>query len=87
MAPWIEPRAVVEGHDADALGQSRLKFPDLVLDALGDFQRVLAVPHHDNRADRFGAVFLQHAAAELAAAADAAELRDADRRAVRRVRS
>ena len=30
-----QPRAVVEGDDADACGQARLKFLDLVFDALG----------------------------------------------------
>ena len=63
-------------------GQARLKFLDLVLDALGDLQRVLAVPHHHDGADRLAAVLFQHAAAELAAAADRAELRHADGRAL-----
>ena len=67
--PVDQPRAVVERHDPHALGQARLQLVDLLLDPLGDLQRVLAVPHHHHAADRLVAVLFQHAAAELRAEA------------------
>ena len=70
-----QPRAVVERHDAHAVGQARLQLVDLLLDPPGDVERVLAVAHHHHAADRFVAVFLQHAAAELRAEADGGQIR------------
>ncbi len=83
--PFDQPRAVVEGHDAHALGQPGLKLHDLLLDPLGDGQRVLAVAHHHHRADGFVAVLFQHAAAELAAPADRGQIRHVDGRAASRI--
>ena len=62
-----EAGAVVGGDDVDARGQAGLQFLDLLFDAVGDGQWVLAVAHHHRAADGLVAVFLEDAAAELRA--------------------
>ena len=80
-----QPRAVVEWHDSHAFGQAGLQLDDLLFDPLGHVERVFAVAHHDHAADRFVAVFFEHAAAELRAEADGREIADGDRRACGRI--
>ena len=65
------------------VGQARLQFLDLLLDSLGDGQRVLAVPHQHDAADDFVAVLLVDAAAELRAQLHDGDGLDVDRRAAR----
>src|SRR5262249_36011737 len=51
--------------DAHAFGEARLQFPDLLLDPLGDGERILTVAHEDHAARDLVAVLLEDAAAEL----------------------
>ena len=64
------------------VGQARLQLLDLLLDALGDGQRILAVPHQHDAAGHFVAVLLEDAAAELRAELHGGDVLDVDRRAV-----
>src|SRR5262249_29687017 len=77
--PADEPGAVVGRDDAHALGQAGLQLLDLLLDALGDGQRVLAVPHQDHAAGDLVAVLLEDAAAELLAELHDGHVADVDR--------
>ena len=79
--PFDQPRSFVERDDPHAVGQAGLKLDDLLLDPLRHVERVLAVPHHHDAADRFAAVLFQHAAAELRAEADGRHRAHGDRRA------
>src|SRR5205807_4545808 len=76
-----QPRAVVGRDDADALGQAGLQLPDLSLDALGDGQRVLAVPHEHDAPGDLVAVCLEYTSAKLRAQLHGGHVSDVDRRA------
>ena len=79
-----EAGAVVGGDDVDARRQGGLQFLDLLLDAIGDGQRVFAEAHHDGAADGLVAVLLEDAAAELRADLHRGHVLDVDRRAAAR---
>src|SRR5438132_9900464 len=79
-----EAGALVEGDDADALGQAGLELADFFFHRLGDFERVLADAHHHHAADGFLAVFFEGAAAEFRAELDGGEVFDANGHAVSR---
>ena len=64
------------------VGQAGLQLLDLLLDALGDGQRILAVAHQHDAAVDFVAVLLEDAAAELRAELHRGDVLDVDRRAV-----
>ncbi len=65
--PVDQSRAIVGGDDMNARRQPRLQFLDLLLDPLGDSQRILAVTHQHGAARHFVAVLFVNAAAELRA--------------------
>ena len=58
-------RAVVARDDADPVRQSGSQFGQLAADRASHLQRVVAVPHRDDSADHFAAVFLKHTAPRL----------------------
>ena len=59
--------AVVSRYDPHAFGQRRLDLLDLLFDSVDDVERVLAVTHNDDAADRFAvSVELSHAAPDVA---------------------
>jgi hypothetical protein len=79
-----ELRAVVEGHDAHALGEPRLQLFKLALDRLDDFEDVDAVARHDHAAHRLGAVLVERAGAEGVAELHRRDVTDVDGGAVLR---
>ena len=75
--------AVVGRDDAHAFGQRGFDFLQLLLDAVDDVQRVLAVAHDDDAADRFAlAVEFRDAAPQVRAEMHGADILHIDRRAV-----